>query len=462
MLKPGIQILLIIATLTFITNSCKSPDTFIDKFSNAGDRVWIGKEYWSIPIEDWKLENHRVVSIGKKANMRLFLLQQEITGQGNLSIKFDLGLYHKAEKPGHAGIEIGLYDQSDNSYKSMAYFGKGIKIGVDPEGYFYIGDIQQELPEGFELSSMKLTINLTNQVAGSRIIASLSDQRKKQVSLLKEYDSPIEGGIAIFNDIEKSDSNLSPNYWFDNLHLKGKLLRTNEENCFGPILWTMYTLSKGTLKLTAQMPPLGKNDPKTVYLEIRKEVNKWERIQSTTINELSYTASFKLENWDNTIDTHYRIAYPTSASGRNSELSHYDGLIRKEPEGKELVMGGLTCQYHYGFPYSPLSYNLERHNPDVLYFSGDQLYEYNGGYGIERMAKVETERLISSSVAEGASSPLLSSPCDDRGGHVSAPSLPLPFAHGANPLKMNSVRPATPTATTTTLWARVVRSSYSK
>ena len=82
------------------------------------------------------------------------------------------------------------------------------------------------------------------------------------------------------------------------------------------------------------------------------------------------------------------------------------------------------------------------------------------------MEKVETERRTSARIAEGAS---WSFPPDgdgdgdsddgsDTGGHAA----PSPLAHGANPLAMNRVRPETPTATTTTLWTLVVRSSYSK
>ncbi len=44
----------------------------------------------------------------------------------------------------------------------------------------------------------------------------------------------------------------------------------------------------------------------------------------------------------------------------------------------------MTCQYHTGFPYAPVVRNLELKNPDLLYFSGDQIYEQNGGYPIKR------------------------------------------------------------------------------
>jgi hypothetical protein len=44
----------------------------------------------------------------------------------------------------------------------------------------------------------------------------------------------------------------------------------------------------------------------------------------------------------------------------------------------------MTCQHGNGFPYTPLVQNLTLQDPDILYFSGDQIYEGNGGYGIIR------------------------------------------------------------------------------
>ena len=76
------------------------------------------------------------------------------------------------------------------------------------------------------------------------------------------------------------------------------------------------------------------------------------------------------------------------------------------------------------------------------------------------MEHVDTERRSSARIEEGWSS---SSADGDEGGSDSGGhAVPSPLAQGANPFAMNSVLPETPTATTTTLWALVVRSSYSK
>ncbi|MGV3640775.1 MAG: alkaline phosphatase D family protein, partial [Adhaeribacter sp.] len=83
--------------------------------------------------------------------------------------------------------------------------------------------------------------------------------------------------------------------------------------------------------------------------------------------------------WDASQDVPYRLVYKNK--GREYP---YQGRIRPEPQGRPLRFGGLTCQEWSGYPYTPVVKNLAKHNPDLLFFSGDQLYEGNGGYPIKR------------------------------------------------------------------------------
>jgi hypothetical protein len=64
---------------------------------------------------------------------------------------------------------------------------------------------------------------------------------------------------------------------------------------------------------------------------------------------------------------------------------YWEGVIRHDPvERDELVVAGFTGNTDAGFPNREVAHNVSVHNPDVLFFSGDQLYEGVGGYGIYR------------------------------------------------------------------------------
>lgn len=65
-------------------------------------------------------------------------------------------------------------------------------------------------------------------------------------------------------------------------------------------------------------------------------------------------------------------------------MSYREGEVRANPVGRPLRMASLTCQNDYAFPYQPVAENLLKLDPDLLYFSGDQLYENHGGFGIIR------------------------------------------------------------------------------
>jgi phosphodiesterase/alkaline phosphatase D-like protein len=145
----------------------------------------------------------------------------------------------------------------------------------------------------------------------------------------------------------------------------------------------MHTLSKGTVKMMALLPPVGEKDNQQVSLQLNENGN-WETIATERIEPDSRTALFKLENWDASKDTKYRVEYIEKGKDGTEMPDYYEGTIRKDPVDRPLKFGGLTCQYHYGFPYSPLVQNLTQLNPDILYFSGDQIYEGNGGYPIKR------------------------------------------------------------------------------
>ena len=135
----------------------------------------------------------------------------------------------------------------------------------------------------------------------------------------------------------------------------------------------MFTVNKGNLRLSAQFPPLGDDDQLEATLEFKDE-GAWKPIETTAIDTPAYLAVFDVPKIDNDKAISYRINY---------NGSFYDGVIPSEPK-ENLTMGALTCQEWTGYPYSPLVEQLYQLDPDMLYFSGDQLYEYNGGYPIRR------------------------------------------------------------------------------
>ena len=76
--------------------------------------------------------------------------------------------------------------------------------------------------------------------------------------------------------------------YFKNWHISGSKLRTYNDYKFGPIMFSQYTLSKGTLKLTAQMAPVNQNNER-----VRFQINEngsWKTIDEAKIDADARTA----------------------------------------------------------------------------------------------------------------------------------------------------------------------------
>ncbi|MEO9891581.1 metallophosphoesterase family protein [Aurantibacter sp.] len=135
------------------------------------------------------------------------------------------------------------------------------------------------------------------------------------------------------------------------------------------VAFGIYTVSKNILKLSAQLFPLYPDETREVRLELQKD-GKWEEIQKQTINDLGWSALFRIESWDDTKDTKYRIKH-----GNNS---FYEGLIRKNPKDNEQIsLAALSCNSNKdrGMRENYVR-NINHQDPDLIFFAGDQSYDH--------------------------------------------------------------------------------------
>ncbi len=140
----------------------------------------------------------------------------------------------------------------------------------------------------------------------------------------------------------------------------------DEQICFA-----LYTVNNNILKLTAQLYPLGGDDPRTVRLEARQG-GKWKQIAATEVIEDGWTAPFRVENWDSTKTVEYRVAHGKTA--------FFNGKILRDPVDKDVIVvagftGNSVAKNHGGdLPKSDIVENIKKIKPDLLFFSGDQDY----------------------------------------------------------------------------------------
>jgi hypothetical protein len=139
------------------------------------------------------------------------------------------------------------------------------------------------------------------------------------------------------------------------------------------ICFAMYTVHDGVLKMTAQLYPLKEGEAREVRLQIDRG-GAWRTVDRAPVVERGWTAHLRVENWDSSRDRRYRLRHGSSAL--------YEGIIRKDPVSKETItVAAFTGNAIYDWaggniPKDDIVRNLRRIKPDLLFFSGDQVYDH--------------------------------------------------------------------------------------
>jgi hypothetical protein len=386
---------------------------FESAFATHTERVWIGPEYWANPLQDWRVSRGRLECVVSGRNRNVNLLTHQLGGRsGGFDISVRLGAIDPTTHmdSGWAGFRIGISGPVDD-YRYATVHGRGLNVGVTTGGRTFIGDEQSaavwKQAGAARLEDLELRLSAIPDGQNTRLtlaVYALSNKRKIEevkaivpssqlagnLALVSEWtrDAPRGGGRDRQGDVRGGNVR----FWFRDWKISGPRVEERLEQTFGPILWSQYTLSKGVLKMTAQMPPLGREDSQVVSLQTRRGT-EWETIDVEPIHTLARTATFRITGWDSAHHTPYRLLYSYTGANGQAMDRYWEGTVRKDPTDKEkIVVAGFTGNQDTGFPNTNTVRNVQHHNPDLLFFSGDQIYENVAGYGIQR-EPVETAAL---------------------------------------------------------------------
>jgi hypothetical protein len=130
-----------------------------------------------------------------------------------------------------------------------------------------------------------------------------------------------------------------------------------------------YTVVHRTLKLSAQLYPLYPSESREVWLEVKKE-GAWIEVGRQEVNELGWSALFRVENWEGIETIPYRL--------RHGKTAVYEGSIRAAPsKGSEFTLAAFSCNSNKDRGgREEYIRNVEVVNPDLIFFAGDQSYDH--------------------------------------------------------------------------------------
>lgn len=134
------------------------------------------------------------------------------------------------------------------------------------------------------------------------------------------------------------------------------------------ILWTQYCQHLDTMKLMVHLdasPTEPVSELVTLWLE--REEGEWQQVGSQQMYTLASTALFEMREWPRHRAQRYRVTCGDSL---------LEGVFRAEPTaGTALRMMGVSCLKDRGWPWKKSVEKMIELDPDLVYFSGDQIYE---------------------------------------------------------------------------------------
>lgn len=365
---------------------------YIERWGHTYDRVWIGEEFWANPMEDWRINDGWAQCQTSAEGRSLHSVTRQITDiEQSFAMSIELSQSTALKNDGGAGFKLGI--KSDlNEYRSNCFAKNGLDAGII-KGELVIGKVKETLDQVPEQGHVVLNI------IGSRkgpnyvlqMVAAEPDTNKELGRIRAEVPAKqLLGNVAVVSQYTGPKQRTgTPGYKFRNWLAGGKALSHNPDQAFGPILWTMYTLSDSrtdegfVLKLSALLGPVGKEDCAEVEMYVKRK-DEWMPIGKAGVKQGSWTATYRLPNWDESTETPFKVVYQQEYKAGKPTRHEWHGTILANPTGRPFRLAALTCQNDYAFPYAPVAENIVRMKPDMLYFSGDQLYESHGGFGVIR------------------------------------------------------------------------------
>ena len=357
---------------------------FTSAFDRTPDRPWIGPDYWANPLQDWRIAGGALECIKAGPARSLMLLTRELSDRPSpFSSSIAIAPWRApADKASSAWVGFRLAARGRfGDYRDDAVYGKGIEAGMRADGSLFIGD-SPNAGVGDTAAIARLRIELAE--SGDRWqlrLGAYDAQGRERARALLDVADPrgLRGAIGIVCN----DAPCRISTW----EAEGAKLEAHAERAFGPTLFTQYTLSRRVLKLTAQMAPVGPSEPQDVTLSVRSAggAGVWREAGRATIDPLARTATFRLTDWDDAADHEYRVSYESRTRRARPPPPTFNGTIRRDPRAKpKIVVAAFTGNNDLGFPHADVVKHVATFQPDLLVFTGDQIYEPVGGFGVQR------------------------------------------------------------------------------
>lgn len=384
---------------------------YISNWEFSPDGPWSGPELWANRLQDWQVAKGQLECLSSLPMRTVHLTTMRLK-ESDGDLKSSILIQKLSGGNGSdaaAGFLLGAGKDLDYRSASLIHhsYGEqaGLFVGCDGQGQLFIRDHEQkdeyleyQEKDPVDWEKIRLELKLKSGKNGCNLILRAVDvTTNDDLSQLAIQGLPLNrfvGNVALVSHggyAKDTDNRFS----FEDWQIAGSKLEHFPDRNLGPMVTALYTLSRGTLKLTVQFMPLSKSENQQVDLYTLSS-DSWEHAATSTLLHPSYTVPFRIEGWDHERDVPFRVEYVLNRKqGKKYVL---EGIVKKDPFDKDkLVMISMSCvkqvvkpgrgfwsgvdgewyPWDWGilYPHADLVERLKKHEPDVMFFAGDQVYE---------------------------------------------------------------------------------------
>ncbi len=197
----------------------------------------------------------------------------------------------------------------------------------------------------------------------------------------------IDGGLALVS--HRGPRKMGIGWSFDGLRVSSRDLGAwldETDHSWGPVLATAYTIDRTDdamhdLRLTAMFPPLEASSLGDVALELRTRDGVWRPVATGRLEDLSNTVRFHVPSVDEHLGRDYRVV--GTCDGVPFERI---GMLHEAPEDRPFRVAVMSCvknitahtawnRQGVWYPHEDLVERVAAQDPDLYFFAGDQIYE---------------------------------------------------------------------------------------
>jgi alkaline phosphatase D len=395
----------------------------VDTLEAGVTRTWLGPTYWANRLQDWRLDGGRLECVTDEGPMRtrtVAVLTRELVA-GDRPARLSVRTGTLAPGGGFSGYLLGagggrLDHRAAALVQGASGRGGGLLCVYEADGAVRFREHTDEAaqfayrplpgtrpagprPPRQADEDVELLLELAPEGGGRftlRLRALDDAGGLLAAGVLRHVDGALlVGGIALVSSASARQG--GARHWFRLLATTGAKVAERPERAEGPILATLYSLNGKVLKLTAQLLPLGQDEPREVRLRLREPGGQWRDGPGATAGP-GWAATFRVADWDAGRDWEYEVVHPGSGQ-------RFAGAVAADPAGQpELRVGLLDCTIHsfrplnvasaadqripgarplglytpenLYFPYGEVVAGLRARRPHLLAALGDQYYEH--------------------------------------------------------------------------------------